>query len=258
MAGKSGGPQKGVAKEGLIDQALLSSASFLDNMGKIDNALQIYNTVLKNNPNSVGALVGRATVSLLDLEDEKAFKDLNKAVAMASKDPNALRMRGLAHMINGNFENANKDFQKSFEGGDWDSLTVLFAYALLLKKTGDRELAKEFLANAVNNKIKNQEWPFPNLQFMKGDITMTTLMGLAFSKSKQLEVRAYAGFWKVFSDNPTEAKADLSFVEATDYASSFCRMLAVRGLKIVDEGLVEKYQQRAERADKIADVDFLG
>ena len=256
MAGKTA--HKNDYKEALLDAGLLTAANLLDQAGKIDQALGIYNTILKNNPNSVGALIGRATVSLLDLEDDKAMKDLHKACALARQDRSALRMRGLAHLIAGNFEAANKDFQKQFESGDWDSLVVLFAFALLYKKSG-KELARSFLSEAISkDKIKNKEWPYPNLQLIKGDITMTTLMGLAFSKSKQLEVRAYSGFWKVFSDNPPEAKADLQFIEATESASAFCRMLAVRGLKIVDEGLVEKYQQKADRADRIADVDFLG
>lgn len=261
MAEKSTGtaqkPVQNSVKEGPLDSIFLALANMYEQMGKVDNALGVYNNILKRNPKCVTALVGRGVISLLNFQDEKAFKDLHKACALAPRDKNALRARGLFHMITANFETAQKDFQKSFDSGDWDSLTVLFSYSTKLKTNGPDD-ASAFLADAVTNQIKIKEWPFPIVQFLKGDIQMTTLMDLAFTKPKQLETRAYLGFEKVFTNNPTEGKPDLLFVQGAEAGPSFVRMLAARGVKIIDDGFTQRAAQSNERAERIAGTDWLG
>ncbi|MGK4422464.1 hypothetical protein ACSLVQ_29860, partial [Klebsiella pneumoniae] len=80
------------------------------------------------------------------------------------------------------------------------------------------------------SKLKATDWPYPIIQFFRGDITMTDLMAIAsVSKGKMLETRAYLGFSKVFSQNAQEAKPDLQFVYNARAGSPLIRTLALRG-----------------------------
>ncbi len=248
--------QKNKVKENPVDNVLLALGNLYEQSGKIDAALGVYNNILKRNPKCASALVARATIYLLQSQDERAFKDLHKAIGIGPKDRIILRTRALAYMIDGNFDAALKDLQKSLDSNEWDCVSVYFMYALKVKQSSLEE-ANAFLANAVDNKIKNKDWPYPVLQFLRGNLPMTTLMDLAFSKPKQLETRAFCGFWRVFSPYPQESKADLVYVKDAGSGNSFVRALAVRGLRLVDEGFKEKASQALERADRIADMDWM-
>lgn len=248
--------QRNKVKENPVDNVLLALANMYEQAGKVSSAMSVYNNILKRNPKCASALVARATIHLLESHDEKAFKDLHKAIGVGPKDRVILRTRALAYMLNANFEAAMKDLQKSLDTNEWDCVTVYLMYALKLKLTSPEE-ANAFLANAVDQQIKNKDWPYPVMQFLRGELPMTTLMDLAFSKPRQLETRAFCGFWRVFSAFPHEAKADLLYVNDSPNGSPFVRMLAVRGLRIVDEGFKEKAVQALERADRIADMDWM-
>ncbi len=247
---------KNEAKEGLVDSIFLVLARMYEQMGKEDRALSIYNNILKRNPKCVSALIGRGTIMLLRTDDEKASRDFHKAASLAPRSRAALRARALAEILSGSFEAADKDFKKSFEHNDWDSVSVLLAYALANKMNG-MAAAKQVLNEALDGKIKAQEWPYGQLQYMRGDIDMSTLMGLAFSKQRQLESRAYAGFIKSLSDNPSEGKADLLFVKDSNSGTPFVRTLALRGLKIIEEGLTERIAAREEKAERTSGMDWM-
>lgn len=243
-------------KESPLDLVFLALAGFLEQVGKDDTAYSVYEFILKNNPNSVGALVGKGMLDLLNLEDEKAMLNFNKAVARASRDRNALRARAFAHMINGNFEGASKDFQKSFsENQEWDSLSTLLAYCL--KQKEENESAKQLLNEALDGKITVQDWPYPILQLLRGDIDMSAVMSIAFSKPRQLETRAYLGFCRCWSKNADEGKADLLFVQNANSGSSLVKLMAERGLKIIEEGHKQMIAKKSERSDKIGGMDLL-
>lgn len=248
--------QQNDVKESPMDAIFLALAALYEQVGQVDSALGIYNNILKRSPNCVGALVGRGIIMLLKMQDERALKDLHKAVAMAPRSRISLRARGLAYMLNTNWEAADKDFRKSFEQNDWDSLSVLIAFALAQKYSG-QDKAQQLLNEALEGKIKNQDWPFAQLQFMRGDIPMTTLMAIANTKGRQLEIRAYSGFISAYGNNPPEGKADLAFVSEAKTGSPLIRLLAARGLMAIEGNDKDRLSARMAKADGNAKMDWL-
>lgn len=256
MTSKPAVVDKNKAKESPIDSVLLALASFLEQMAKEDAALSVYNTILKQNPNSVGALIGRGMIQLANGEPETAMRDFTKALARAPRDRNALRAHAFANMLNASLEAADKDFQKSFnENAEWDSLTVLLAY--ILKQKDEPEQAAKILNDALDGKIKQQDWPYALLQFLRGDIDMTTVMSIAFSAPRQLETRAYLGFCKSWGKNPDEGKADLLFVRDSNKGSPMVRAMADCGIRIIEEGLSAMIARKEAMSNKTAGMDWM-
>ncbi|MBX9688157.1 MAG: tetratricopeptide repeat protein [Candidatus Obscuribacterales bacterium] len=244
-----------LVKEGPIDAILLALAGLYEQIGQIESALSVYDSILKRNPNCVGALLSRSLVYLSKSQDDKAVKDLQKAAARAPRDPNVLRTKAFASMISGDIDSADKDFQKLMENNDLDSLSALIAYAL--KQKVDETAAPIFLNEALDSKIKVRDWPIQILQFFRGEIDMSEVMAQAFSKTKQLETRAYVGFCKAFSANSQDGKADLQFAYNAKNGSALVRAMAARGLKIIQEGHAQRVASRHEKADKISGVDWM-
>ncbi len=248
---------KNSAKDGPIDAVFMALGSMYEQMGQLDSALSIYNSVLKRNAVCVSALTARSLIWLMKSQDEKAFKDIQKAVGRAPRDRSALRARALAFMCIGNFEASIKDLKKSLDSNDWDSLTCLLAY-IVFPKSDEPVDAPTLLNDALDGKIKVQEWPFPVLQYFRNDISMSDLMNIAnVNKGRLTETRAYLGFQKVFLQNPDEGKVDLQFVYNSRTGSTIVRTMAARGLKIILEGHAEKVAIRRENADKTSGLDWM-
>ncbi|MBX9721652.1 MAG: hypothetical protein K2X81_09675 [Candidatus Obscuribacterales bacterium] len=260
MASNTSGATKqnaNVTKEGPLDTVLLALATLYEQLGQIDSALAVYSNILKRNSMCIAALTGRSLIWLMKSQEDKLFKDINKAVGGASKDPNALRARAVAYMCTGNFEGAIKDFKRSLDNNEWDSLTCLLAY-MVFAKSEDPMDVPNLLNGALDGNIKQQDWPFPVLQYFRGDISMTDLMNIAnSSKGRLMETRAYLGFQKVFQQNPEEGKVDLQFVYNSRSGSTLVRAIAVRGLKIIQEGHATKIASRHEKADKTSGLDWM-
>lgn len=243
-------------KENPVDLMFLALAALYEQLGQSESALGVYNNILKRNPNCVTALVGRGIIELLYMHDEKAMKDLHKATGLAPRSRLTLRSRGLAHMLQANFEKAESDFAKLFDENDWDSLSVLLGYAFHMKQ-GNGDIAVKLLGEAVSGKIKNKDWPYPQLQLMQGEIDMSALMAMAATKSRQVETRAYSGFIAACGNNPSEGKADLAFVQEAKTGTPLTRLLCKRGLIYIEGGDQEKLAARQQKADRTAKMDWM-
>ena len=246
-----------LSKEGPIDLMFLSLAAMYEQMGQIDSALSIYNSILKRNGKSVGALCGRAIIWLLKSQDDKAYNDVHKAATLAPRDLNALRLQAFVRIVTGNYEAALKDLKKALEANEWDSITCLFAF-LAMNKWGDAAESAQLLNDAVDLRIKSKEWPFPILQYWRGDISITDLMAMAnSSKARMLECRAYLGFSKVLSNNEQEGKPDLQFVYNAQSGAPLTRAIAARGLKMLTAGKAEHIASQHEKADRNLSIDWM-
>lgn len=244
------------AKENPVDLIFLALAALYEQLGQVQSALGVYNSILKRNPNCVTALVGRGIIELLNMQDEKAMKDLHKAAGRAPRSRLSLRSRALAHMLAANYESAEKDFAKLFDENDWDTLSVLLAYAFYMKQDNG-ETAVRLLGEAVSGKIKNKDWPYPQLQLMQGEIDMSSLMAMAATKSRQVETRAYSGFIAACGKNPSEGRADLAFVKEAKTGSPLVQLLSKRGLLFIEGGDQEKLAARQQKADRTAQLDWM-
>ncbi len=256
MGSKTGNIET-ITKEGPIDLMFLSLASMYEQMGQIDSALSIYNSILKRNGKCVAALCGRSVIWLLKSQDDKAYNDSHKACTLAPRDLVAMRIQAFVRIVAGNFDAALKDLKKALEANEWDSVTCLFAF-LAMSKWGDAAEAAQLLNDAVDTRIRNKEWPYPILQYWRGDISITDLMAMANStKARMLECRAYLGFSKVLSDNEQEGKPDLQFVYNAQAGTPLTRAIAARGLKMLLAGKADKIATQHEKADRNLSMDWM-
>jgi tetratricopeptide (TPR) repeat protein len=244
-------------KDNPLEKGLLWLAKKLEQMGKVDKALQIYTYMIKSNPKCVSALFRRCMIWLYQGEDAKATTDAAKACSAAPRDPRGLCARGIIQVFEENFDGALKEFKKALELPEWDSVTCIFVY-LLTNKLANADDAKEFLNNAVDNKIRVKEWPFPILQYWRGHISITDLMAFTSSDNgKLLETRAYLGFLKALSKYPLEGKPDLQFVNNSPGGSPLVKALAMQGLDMVADAQDEDTEAKKKRADKTAGMDWM-
>lgn len=245
------------SKESPLDIAMVWLANFLEQMGRTDNALSLYNSMLKRNPKFIPALYGRCMVSLSKLEDDKAAADAQKAVAAAPRDPVALRMRGIVELMTGKYEEAEADFKKALELNEGDPMSNLFVYFMLCKE-GIPDKAVDFLRGVLESKIQTEDWPAPVLKFWRGTASMADLMAISSTNNaKLLECRAYLGFAKALSKYPVEGKSDLQFVYTANAGSALVKTLASRGLKLVQADQADNFEAKRKKADKTAGMDWL-
>jgi tetratricopeptide (TPR) repeat protein len=249
--------RKGSSTDSLMNRIMLWLADKLEQMGKVDNALSIYNSLLKSNPRFMQALSRRCFIYVLNGQTDKATADAQKAVSACPRDAIALRTHGILTLLAGNYDDAQKDFKKALELNEWDAHTCLFAYLMCIK-LGDQTETVDFLREAVDNKIKVQEWPYELLQFWRGSKSITDLMAqVSTDNARLLECRTYMGFSKAMTKYPKEGKSDLQFVHNARAGIALVKVMAARGLKVILESDADEIAAKREKADKTAGMDWL-
>lgn len=246
------------ATNNLLDTAFLSLGTMLEEMGQIDFADKVYSFASSINEKCTPAIANKLMILLFQGPDDKALLEMHKACAKAPKDQYVLRTRGFLHLIRGEFDKAYKDYRKALdENSQWDATTVLMAYPMLLKQ--DPAEAATMLTDAVeNNKVVNKNWPYPVVQCLRGDISMTDLLPQASTHAKLLEARAHYGWIKANSDDSQAGKADCLYVFNEKSGTAHVRLMASRGLKVIQHGYADRMESAREKADRIQDMDFLG
>lgn len=247
--------KSGAGANSFLDTALLSLGAMLENMGQMDFATKVYDIAISLNAKCTPAIANKIVIMINANEDDQAMKELNKLCARSPKDQYLLRTRGFAYLLKGDFDNAYKDFKKALENNEWDGYTVLMAYPVLQKYNPSD--AVQVLTDAIeNNKLANQNWPYPIIQCLRGDIPMTDLLPQASTPARLLEARAHFGFIKAHSDDSQAGKADCLYV-FNKSGTAHVRLMASRGLKVIQQGYADKLSTSREKADRIQGMDFM-
>ena len=248
---------KSSSNDSIIDTVMLALANIYDQMGQTNSAFGIYNSIIKRNPACVKALYSRGLILMSREEDDQGMRDLHKAASLGSRDKCALRSRALGHVFQGNFEAAAKDMTKALESNDWDALTCLIAY-VVYQKAGLNDQSVQVLNDSLDGKLNSSDWPTPVLQYLRGDFSLSDLMGIAnATKGRILETRGLLGFVRSLGNNEQESKPDLQFVRDSNQGTAIIRAMAIRQLIYLEKGLDALIKRRSEKADRTSGMDWM-
>lgn len=119
------------------------------NAGDLNQALAIFNSILKRSGRDPQALYNRGKVYLVQGLLDKARRDLDQAIKLAPDMAGAYVARGMAHRLQGNFSHAIKDFNKA-AALEPDNTTTLINRAALFFDAGEHERALADLSRVID------------------------------------------------------------------------------------------------------------
>jgi len=105
-------------------------------------------------------------------------------------------------------------FQGVLDRGGWKG--DLAPYAVILghlaaRQRQEEKVAKRFLSDSLGK--LDQAWPYPAIQFLRGEIDEPALLKLATDDDKRTEARCFLGMDHALKGRREEALAHLRWVE---------------------------------------------
>lgn len=100
---------------------LINRGNSYSRMGFENEAIECYDQVLKNNPNQIDAINGKAVCFLKQGLNKEAIALFNKAIDIAPNDPFCWQNRGNYYFKQGEYSRALSDYQKSIKEDSTDS-----------------------------------------------------------------------------------------------------------------------------------------
>lgn len=201
---------------------------------RFDYALTDADNSLKVKADDKDAMLTRARAYLNQGRYDKAIKDYDSCV---SENDNtslfALRERALAHILANEGALATNDAQQFLELNGWNN--SLSGPTVLLWWLAKRQLQDLDGANAAlsqgETRLKPTQWPYGILRFLKREITLTELNGMARNDRERTDVRTWLGFDHLLGGLKDEARSDFDWVKRNGYKDNDDYLLATQQLK---------------------------
>lgn len=112
------------------------------NVASLADSVDIYNKLIKLNPEAGRLYTLRASAWYAKGDNEKALADFDKAIDLGYEEPHAFSSRGLFHAALGDYDRAVADQTKAIEKGDKTPAPLVNrAAAQLMKQNFDQALA---------------------------------------------------------------------------------------------------------------------
>ena len=178
-----------------------------------DNAIKDYDEAIRLDPKSAPLFNNRGTAWHKKKEYDKAIKDYEDAILLDPKNCWAHFGRSVARMLMRS-EVVADGFQGvlRLEGwkGDLAPYAVIVGH-LAARQRQDEEAAKRFLSDSVGK--LDQAWPYPAIQFLRGEIDEPALLKLATDDDKRTEARCFLGMDHALKGRRGEALAHFRWVK---------------------------------------------
>jgi lipoprotein NlpI len=144
---------------------------------------------------------------------DRAIEDLNEAIRLRPKYDWAHFYRSVAQLLDRRAKAAD-GFQAVLElegsEGDVSPYAVILGH-LAARQAGDEAAAKRFLKDAAGK--LEETWPYPVVQFLRGDIDEAALLKLSSDDGKRTEARCFLGMDHALKGRKDEALAHFRWVK---------------------------------------------
>jgi tetratricopeptide (TPR) repeat protein len=201
-----------------------------DSIGQYDQAIADYTRAIEIDPQFVAAYNNRGSVYITLEQYEKGLPDLNMALELNPENANSYYNRAIIHTFLAKPAEVISDAHAylDVEGckdprGQNMILMALFAY----RELGKFEDGKNFLTNTTAQ-CKVDEWPYPVLRHMKGEISAEELEAQAKNEQQKADAKIFI-LYNQFQDknlNTPETNKELQQVVELNYRDSISYILA--------------------------------
>jgi tetratricopeptide (TPR) repeat protein len=160
-----------------------------------DKAIASYNEAVRLDPKYVYAYDVRAIAWAAKQEYDKAIADFDEAIRIDPKFVYAYNGRGIAWAAKQQYDKAITDFNEGIRLGGWkgprSGYTVIVGYFAALR-AGRNDQAKALLDDAAARCDKSV-WPYPVVEYLRGERNQDKLLAAATDNDKMTEVRCFLG-----------------------------------------------------------------
>jgi lipoprotein NlpI len=228
------------------DYALFMRGNGWDDKGEYDNALKDFDECIRLEPGIAGYYCTRGVVWAHKKEYDKAIKDYDEAIRLDPKDALAFNNRGNVWLNKKEYDKAIKDYDEAIRLDPKDALAIsnrsvslsivrkpavagfqqvlelqgnkgeYAVYAVILghfaaRQEKDEKAAAKFLKDSAGK--LDEAWPYPAVQFLRGDLDEPALLKLADTNDKETEARCFLGLDHLLKGNKDKAAAHFRWVK---------------------------------------------
>ena len=139
---------------------------------------------------------------------ERAFADLDKAIALDPLEVRALSQRARLAFTDGNYAAAARDWSQAWQGNRGDlglHEAYLAIWIYMLEARGDSAKATSGLAQRTNE-IRAKVWPYPVASFYLGQLSVEALDAAAADDDQKCEANFYVGEWHLLKGDVASAR----------------------------------------------------
>jgi len=122
----------------------------------------------------------------------------------------------------------SKDCDEAMREGNRSLSNVLFGH-LAARQTGNEPAVKRFLKDSVGK--LNETWPYPVIQFLRGDIDEAALLKVSTDDDKRTEARCVLGMEHAIKGRSGEALAEFRWVKELGNTALLAYTIAVAELE---------------------------
>jgi tetratricopeptide (TPR) repeat protein len=178
-----------------------------------DKAIKDYGEAIGLDPKDGYAFHCRSWAWNAKKEYDKAIKDCDEVIRLNPKDAGAHYSRSVAQLLDRRVK-AIDGFQAVLELQNWKGEKSPYAVILghlAARQAGNEPAAKRFLTDSAGK--LNETWPFPVIQFLRGDIDETALLKLSTDNDKRTEACCFLGMDHAIKRRKNEALAHFAWVK---------------------------------------------
>jgi tetratricopeptide (TPR) repeat protein len=199
--------------DNLSSRAGLGSAYI--RLGRTEEGLTQLREVVRRNPNNPNIQIDLARAYNHLGRYEEAVGSFSEVIRLVPRFPTAYFERCLANLYTGQSEAAASDAAKFLELTNWhnERAQYMVIIAALGYERAGRDSEKTKVLSTAVERAQTSLWPYPIIQYLRGEISAPDLLARATDNDKQTEVHAYLGMHLSTSGQATEALHHLQWVK---------------------------------------------
>jgi tetratricopeptide (TPR) repeat protein len=181
-----------------------------------DKAIKDFDEAIRLNRRYVYAFNNRGNAWRDKHDYDRAILDYDDAVRQEPNYTIAIYNRGLTWSLMKDYDNAGNDyieasrqFDEAIREGQRTPYNVVLGY-LAATQAGDKPAAERFLEDYIDK--LDETWPYPVVQFLRGDIDEPALLKLSTDDAKRTDTHCVLGVHYAIQGHKDEALAHFRWV----------------------------------------------